>query len=290
MSRARTIESVASVLTGTAVGAGLLLAPASASAATVSANWAGYVATPTRSVGSRFSSVSGSWTQPSATCSAGRETYSAMWVGLGGDSDSARALEQIGTDANCTGSGDADYSSWYELVPAGPVKLPLKVHAGDQMSAAVTIDGHGVTLGIRDLSTGAHFTRTRRVSTVDVSSAEWIVEAPSVCLTTSTCATLPLTNFGTLVFSGATATAHRHTGTIEDPDWSARALELQQAAGTSVRGPAASRDLSLSTLTVATVSPTASSGGSFSVIWQEQQAQVERASAPTLPGFHGGPP
>jgi hypothetical protein len=290
MSKARPIELVASALTCTAVGARLLLAPASASAATVSANWAGYVATPTRSVGSRFSSVSGSWTQPSATCSAGRETYSAVWVGLGGDSDSERALEQIGADANCTRSGDADYSSWYELVPAGPVKLTLKVHAGDRMSAAVTVAGHGVTLGIRDLSTGAHLTKTRRIANVDVSSAEWIVEAPSVCLTTSTCATLPLTNFGTLVFSGATATAHRHTGTIEDPDWSTTALELQQAAGTSVRGPAASRDLSPSTLPVATVSPVASSSGSFSVIWQEQQVQVEPASAPTLPGFNGGPP
>src|ERR1039458_4095296 len=106
MIRARTIEAVASVLTWTAVGAGLLLAPASAGAAvSVSSNWAGYVALPSASVGSRFSSVSGSWTQPSATCSAGREAYSAVWVGLGGYRENARSLEQIGTGADCTRSG-----------------------------------------------------------------------------------------------------------------------------------------------------------------------------------------
>ena len=70
----------------------------------------------------RFSSVSGAWTQPAATCSRGR-TYSAVWVGLGGYS--ASELEQIGTDANCSSSNRASYGSWYELVPAAPAHLTL---------------------------------------------------------------------------------------------------------------------------------------------------------------------
>src|SRR5271165_1023109 len=104
---------------------------ASAEAISVSSNWAGYIASPSAGVGSRFERVSGTWTIPNATCSAGRESYSAVWVGLGGASEDSPALEQIGTDADCTSSGAAGYSSWYELVPAVPVELRLEVHPGD---------------------------------------------------------------------------------------------------------------------------------------------------------------
>jgi hypothetical protein len=291
MSKARTIESVASVLTWTAVGAGLSLAPAAAGAGlSVSSNWAGYVALPSARVGSRFSSVSGSWTQPSATCSVGREAYSAVWVGLGGYRESARSLEQIGTDADCTRSGSPTYSSWYELLPAGPVELKFNVHPGDEMSASATVRAHEVTLRIRDLSSGARFTRTLRASSVDVSSAEWILEAPSACAGTSLCATLPLTNFGTVTFSSATATAHGHTGAVEDRNWSATALELRQGGGAPGGGPAASRNLSAGALAVATPSGASSSNGAFAVSWQEQPIQVEAPSVPTLPSFNGGPP
>src|SRR5271166_1726234 len=175
-----------------------------ASAASVSSNWAGYLASPLPSVAKRFSSVSGSWREPSAVCSAGREGYSAVWVGLGGDREDAQALEQVGTDADCSRSGHASYSAWYELIPAGPVGVPIR---------------------IRDLSSGARFTATRGVANVDVSSAEWIVEAPSVCFSTGSCGLLPLTDFGSVEFTSATATAAGHTGTIDDADWSATALE-----------------------------------------------------------------
>lgn len=159
---------------------------ASANAAVlVSSNWAGYAAVPSAGGASAFSSVSGSWTVPAATCGSRGETYSAIWVGLGGFHESSKALEQIGTDADCTRSGSAVYSTWYELVPAAPVTLTLKLDAGDAMAASVTVRGHGVTLRISNLTTGKTFTRTRRVSKVDSSSAEWIIEAPSVCVTTN---------------------------------------------------------------------------------------------------------
>jgi WD40 repeat protein len=270
---------------------GAIWLTASASAATsISANWAGYASVPAASVGSRFSSVSGSWTLPSATCTSGKEAYSAVWVGLGGYSKSA-ALEQVGADADCTRSGHASYSTWYELLPAGPVNVALKVHPGDRMSASVTVRSRDVTLRLRNLSTGARFTTTRRVAKIDVSSAEWIVEAPSVCATAGSCATLPLTNFGTTLFSSATATARGHTGTIDDADWSAIALELQQAgAGATGGGPAALRRASARALTVATASAVAASDGSFSVVWGERSIHTEQPAAPTFPGLNGGPP
>jgi Peptidase A4 family len=267
-----------------AVPAGAASAPP-ASAASVSTNWAGYVASPSARVGSRFGSVSGRWTVPGLTCAAGRETHSAAWVGLGGDSERSSALEQIGTDADCSRAGAAAYTAWYELVPAGPVELPLKLRTGDRMSASVTLLGHDVTLRIRDLSTGARFDATRRVSRVDVSSAEWIVEAPSVCFAADACATLALSDFGTLSFSSATATAAGHTGAIADPDWSAAALELRQSANAPAARLPGRRFGLTSGLVTAVPSPPTGPDGSFSVSWQEQSIQVQPPRSPTMPGF-----
>jgi hypothetical protein len=277
-------------LTCCTLSASAAVAAATARAASVSANWAGYVATPTAGAARHFTSVSGSWTQPSATCSSGKETDSAVWVGLGGYSEAAAGLEQVGTDADCTRSGSPVYSSWFELLPAEPVNLKLAVHPGDTVVASVTVAGHDVTLRIRNLTTGARFSITRGVTNVDTSSADWIVEAPSVCTNSQTCNVLALTDFGQVAFSSATAVARGHTGAILDPGWSATALELQQRAFTSAGGRAGARVVPTRTLTVAAPSPSGGADGAFTVNWQQQSVQIERGGAPRLPGFGGGSP
>jgi hypothetical protein len=141
------------LLAFTAIVAGALAPPAGA-ATVVSTNWAGYVAVAHASVGSRFSSVSGSWRQPAASCTAGRETFSAVWVGLGGYGENRRSLEQVGTNADCTRAGRAVYSAWLELLPSAPAEVKLRVHPGDRISASVTVRGASVTLRLRDLTTG----------------------------------------------------------------------------------------------------------------------------------------
>jgi hypothetical protein len=261
-----------------------------AGAAAPSANWAGYVAIHPGG-GDKFSSVSGAWTQPTASCSGHAGTYSAVWVGLGGDGESAKALEQIGTDADCSHAGSASYSAWYELVPAGPVNLKLAVHPGDRMAASVTIRSHDVTLRLSDLSTGKRYWITRHTTSIDRSSAEWIVEAPSLCMSSGSCSTLPLTNFADVAFSSATATAHGHTGEITDSSWSASALELRQSSPIDDDGPRAVERATAATLLSATPSAVTSPTGAFSVEWSEQSIQAE-APAPTaaLPGYGGGPP
>ena len=65
----------------TAVAAPAAAADTPVSQSAVSANWSGYVVRSKS--GSGFSSVSGSWTQQSVTCSAGQGS-SSFWVGLGG--------------------------------------------------------------------------------------------------------------------------------------------------------------------------------------------------------------
>jgi Peptidase A4 family len=267
-----------------------VLAPSAAAATSISSNWSGYLATPRASARAGFSSVSGSWRQPNVKCSPGGESYSATWVGLGGYSEASRALEQIGTDADCARSGGAEYSSWYELLPAGPVNLSLKVRPGDELSASVTVRGHGVTLRLRDLSTGARFTKTLRVSSIDDSSAEWIVEAPSVCASSNACETLPLSDFGDVAFSSATATLDGHTAPIPRGDWSATALELRQGPFHRIAGRAGVRAQPTQALTLATTSTASRSTGSFAVTWHEHSLEREQAPSTMLPGFGGGPP
>src|ERR1700693_1994501 len=174
----RLVALVATV--GALIAAGATFATTSASAAPVpeatSENWAGYVASPTAS--SQFSSVSGSWVQPTANTSAG-DGYSAFWVGLGGAGQSqSQSLEQVGTQADVIG-GQTVYYAWYELLPAAPVKLSLAIHPGDHIAARVSVSGSSVTFSLSDQTTGQSYTNTLQMSNPDTSSAEWIAEAPS---------------------------------------------------------------------------------------------------------------
>ena len=264
----------------------LVFAPEASAAATVSSNWAGYVSVPKAGSGQHFSSVSGAWTAPSASCTGSEAAYSAVWVGLGGYVAHSKGLEQIGTDADCSRAGKASYSTWYELLPAAPVYLRLKTAPGDRVVASVTAHEHRVTLRIRDVSTGARFSVTRRLSKVDASSADWIVEAPSQCVGTESCSALALANFGTVGFSAATATSGGHTGPVNDNAWSDRGLELRQEAvkllaGREAGGPAVERSV-----TTATATAPAGPLGLFCVSWGQTEGTPEEPTAPTLPGFN----
>jgi hypothetical protein len=207
-----------------AVLCGLTLAPPALAGATTSSNWAGYSA---HRSGVRFKRVLGTWRQPSATCVPGVATYSSVWVGLGGYSTTSSALEQIGSEVDCTPRGKVESSAWYELVPAPSRTIKMTVRPGDELSAEVTVAGHAVTLVLHDLTRARTFVRRVHVSTVDTSSADWIVEAPSECSGNASCQTLPLANFGTAVFShGRAATTTGHAGSISDSAWNRTKITL----------------------------------------------------------------
>jgi hypothetical protein len=94
------------------VAATLCAAPAALAKTTTSSNWAGYAV---HHPGVSFRQVSGTWTQPNATCIPGQSTYSAVWVGIGGYKPTSNALEQIGTEVDCNRAGNTVSSAWYEL-------------------------------------------------------------------------------------------------------------------------------------------------------------------------------
>jgi len=252
-----------------------------------SSNWAGYAVTDngtaatTGAAPTTFSNVSGNWTQPKAACTIGNQTYSAFWVGLGGFSDGSQALEQIGTEANCSATGKPSYSVWYELVPAAPVTIKLKLAAGDQFSASVGVTGTTVALRIANLTRGTVFTKSLQMANPDLTSAEWIAEAPSSCTRFGGCRPLPLTNFGTALFTASTATGNGHVGTISDPAWAASAVTLQGTSGGLYRG----RFASTLPAANATPGPLSSDGSSFSVAWS-QATYAPNPNYP-LPGGRG---
>lgn len=205
-----------------------LFAASGASAATTtstSTNWSGYVA---HGNGAVFRSVAALWTQPTVNCTASPATYSAVWVGLGGYNLNSQALEQIGTEADCNGSGRQVSSAWYELVPAPSLGIRMVVHPGDVMAGRVTVIGHVVTLSLVDRTRHKSYVKTVVPSSVDVSSADWIVEAPSQCNGDgSQCQSLPLADFGSESFARAKAvTKSGRSGTIASRLWLTNAITL----------------------------------------------------------------
>jgi hypothetical protein len=193
-------------------------APATAVASTsVSSNWSGYVA---HQKGITFNRVQASWKQPVAVCQPGEAGYSAFWVGLGGYRTNSSNLEQIGTELDCTAGGRSKASAWYELVPSPTKRLRMTIRPGDDVSASVTVTGHRVTLRITDSTRHESFAKRVTVTSVDTTSADWIVEAPSACTTTGFCETLPLTDFGSIQFTGASArTSSDRVGPVSSDAW-----------------------------------------------------------------------
>jgi hypothetical protein len=270
------------LLVNVVIAVGVLAAAGSAYAATaVSSNWAGYAVTP-KSSSTKFKTVSASWVVPAGTCTAGQDGYSATWVGLGGYSQSSSALEQTGTEFDCTG-GHAKYSAWYELVPAPGKDLKMTVKPGDTIDVAVTVNAKRVTVLLRNRTHKATFKKTFTMSSPlpDVSTAEWIQEAPSACNSAGQCAQLPIDNFGTVSFLRASATTARgHTGTISDSGWSPTTIQLSPAGG-------ARRFVAAST-GGATPSSLSGDGSSFSVSYSPSPPSSD--PTPThFPGAGGGP-
>lgn len=198
----------------------------------VSSNWAGYVATgvgsteSTASTAESYTDVTGQWVQPRAICTHGVPSSVAIWVGLGGYSVSSQELEQTGTSADCDASGHATYYMWYELVPADSVNLKVKIFPGDVIAASVVVNGTDVLVQVNDRTRHVRFTRHLTMASPDLSSAEWIAEAPSQCSDSGYCPQLALTRFTPLTFSRTFARGNDTSGTISSPAWTATSLQL----------------------------------------------------------------
>ena len=192
----------------------------------VSSNWSGYALEPAVGTDLQFTSVTGTWTQPKATCDPGSNAASAFWVGLGGETTVSTALEQTGTSADCNANGTVSYYAWYELIPAAAVRVPLRVRPGDLITTSVNVNGSSVLVQVKNRTLKTSFTKSLAMDVPDLTSAEWVAEAPSACDAVGRCRVLPLANFGTVTFTRAATIASAHPGTISDPIWSRVSIKL----------------------------------------------------------------
>ncbi|MDG6994433.1 MAG: hypothetical protein JRN52_00805 [Nitrososphaerota archaeon] len=160
-----------------------------------SINWSGYAVNGTDG---SITVATASWNVPAVTCSSSGRSYAAVWVGIDGFQSST--VEQTGTDSDCN-NGVASYYAWYEFYPKASVKISsISVNSGDTVAAVVmySLSTGMFTVAIKDYNSGQAFKATAAVSGAQRSSAEWIVEAPEVCLLR--CKLTSLSNFGTAGF------------------------------------------------------------------------------------------
>jgi hypothetical protein len=187
-------------------------------------NWSGYAVTGSKG---SVTDVKASWIVPAVTCGGTPEGYSAIWTGI--DGWTSNTVEQIGTDSDCVSPANTPntptYYAWFEFYPQDAFYIGdpdrqfhgYEVSPGDTMSADVKLSattgpgpggrggriagpaGHGggptFTLTISNQTKGWSFTTTSSVPGAQESSAEWIMETPFGCPTSS--GYCPLSNFGT---------------------------------------------------------------------------------------------
>ena len=167
-------------------------APDPAASCVTALNWAGYDAT-----GGGFTSVTATWVEPAVSPAGSAQTYASFWAGL--DGDGSATAEQAGT-AVFSRNGVVTHYAWYEMYPAGEVRVPgFAVAAGDVVTATVRSDGQGdFTLSLTDRTSGAAFSTTQPGPAGAAASAEVIAEAPTDA---SLGRLIPLADFGAVDFS-----------------------------------------------------------------------------------------
>jgi hypothetical protein len=216
---------------------------AGAAAATdVASNWAGYVATGLDSTAvspgttTVFRNATATWRQRAGVCPAGSRAASSIWVGLGGYSETSMAIEQTGTSADCRSGGKPLYYAWWELYPEPSVTIKsMKIAPGDLITASVLVTGNEVLMQVKNRTRKSVFTKRVTVARPDLSSAEWIAEAPLECFSDGNCRSVPLANFGSVTFTKVAALATipglgDQGGTISSPLWRAVPIRLVPVA------------------------------------------------------------
>jgi hypothetical protein len=183
-----------------------------------STNWSGYADT-----GPTFSAISAQWTVPSVLPSQSSQ-YSSTWIGIDGDGNSS--LIQTGT-ASQTENGTISYFDWYEILPAYAVEI-ASVTPGDQINATISQVVAGTwSITITDTTSGSVFSQQFPYSEPD-SSAEWIVEAPTINGQQST-----LADFTSERFTNIADTNTGTVGVTQTP------IEMNNSGGSVIASPAA---------------------------------------------------
>jgi hypothetical protein len=172
-------------------------------------NWAGGVLE-----GSGFKTVTGTFTIPKVSVPSGgssRTLYSASaWVGIDGYSCSS-AILQTGVDFSIQ-NGAVTYDAWYEWFPDYAYDFTgISFSAGDSVTVTVIASSKtGGVATIKNNSKGTSVSHTfsgQTEGSLCQTDAEWIVE-DFTQINGGQESLVPLVNFGTVTFSGASATTN----------------------------------------------------------------------------------
>ena len=177
-------------------------------------NWAGYiVASDIQNPSPNVTSISASWTVPVVTVSS-QDTFSAVWIGIGGFFDST--LIQTGTEQDSI-QGQSQYSAWLELLPQNSITIDnLTVSPGDEMNASIELVDSNTdewSIYIKDLTSNQEYTTSVFYASSQL-SAEWIVERPEITSTRSRGTLANLADVGSVKFTNCQTTIGNQTGTI----------------------------------------------------------------------------
>jgi hypothetical protein len=200
-----------------------------------SLNWSGYAVTPSKD---GITAVKSTFVVP--TAGSVPPGFAATWTGIGGYTSSD--LIQAGVSENSTPNNSVagdQYGAWYELLPASETALTkctgkssCPVSPGDKVTVSIVKAGTKKwTISLADPT--EHWTWTKTVTyTSTESSAEWILEAPTVGAQTV------LADVGTVKF-GPTSTyvANGHTYTIAKG--SPTKIDLSPGGGVNEATPSA---------------------------------------------------
>ena len=196
-------------------------------------NWAGYVAH-----GGPFTSASTTWTEPSISCASSENSAFASFAAI--DGSGSPTVEQIGTLAQCH-NGSVSHSAFFEMFPRGAFAIGKPVSAGDSLTSTVVgSKSKKFTLTLVNHTAGWSFSTQQRARRAQLASAEAITEAPVM----RGSGIVPLSNFGTVNYSGTTANGQPIA------NFGPEAVTMVTSSG-GVKA-----------------APSGLSGGSFSVVWQ----------------------
>lgn len=216
-----------------------------------SLNWSGYAAATNLSNPAKDSvtQVSGIWTIPTLTATSS-STYSSIWVGIDGFTNTT--VEQIGTEQDWISGSQHNYA-WFEMYPGPSYEISgFPVNHGNVVAGIVSYAGDNIFELILINFTEQVFTIVPTSYTTSSSgkrsSAEWVVEAPTLN------GVLPLADFGTVAFTDCSATISGTTGPINSTHWVNESLTMESA----------------SHVVKATPSGLTSGGTAFSVTWDHQ--------------------
>jgi hypothetical protein len=206
-------------------------------------DWSGYVlATNLNNPQPLVTAIEASWIVPDIGVSP-RNSFSATWIGVGGQFGSDNTLIQAGTEQDSM-NGVATYSAWCELLPNTEVTIgSLSVLPGDRITASISLSDPSTSTWLLEIH---DFTRRQSyqnsvVYASSMLSAEWIVERPKINGVLRN-----LADFSELTFTGCAATVGGKIETINSLPYIEVTLYNQNTK-------------------LASVSPLASNGSSFTV-------------------------